>query len=74
MDNQKPEFHNVTLKVSVVREGQIARDPSQNIRAIVNVKFSPDTARDVIQKLQKQLDSHFEGLDVITLTLEGEFT
>lgn len=73
-EENKPEFHNVTLQVLDVREGRIARDPDQKIRAVVNVRMSPETARMLIEKLQSQLDNHFEGMNVLTLTLEGEFT
>ena len=74
MTESKSDYHNVTLNVSCVRDGQIDRNPHQAITAIVNVKLSPVMAKTVIEKLQLQLDNHTDGMDDVTMTLEGVFT
>lgn len=69
-----PDYHHVILSVSRVTPMPIARNPQQNIKAIVHVKMNKAQAEGLRDILQRYLGNHREGMDMVTFSLEGDFS
>lgn len=69
-----PDYHHVNLSVSRVTPMQIDRNPQQNIKAIVHVKMSKEQAEGLRDILCGRLENYRDGMDLITFSLEGDFS
>ncbi len=67
------EVHHVTLSVSKIKDMDLFRT-HQTIPASVSVKMNIHIAKQLVELLQKKIDNHQEGMDMITFSFEGKFT
>ena len=74
MQPADPNFHHVNLVVSKISTMPTIRNPQQNLPAVVHVRLTPEQAQELLEVLRERLASYQPGADLITFSLEGEFT
>ena len=74
MQPAEPGFHHVNLVVSKVSTMPTIRNPQQSLPAVVHVRLSLAQAQELLALLQGHLEAHQPGMDLITFSLEGDFT